>query len=436
MDHALWIAGTKVSREALAESDVAGVQKLLKHDYERGVRPLCLCRPTRPIMVVRKLTSRYVLARMPGSGPDHHPDCESYLSPAEWCGRSAYNRKAIEEREDGTVLIRLDHPLVADKPQLASQPAKRHPDGPAVKRDSATLLGMLHYFWEHAGLNRWSPRMLDERGRLKRGWWTVAQSAQDFAEVSYVRRELLADVLFTPAPFDLEQRAQQCAALRDFMLRRLVSPQGTTRHALLLAEIAAIKPTEYGARVDLKHLKEFSFWASAAVLDELRTRFPRAIAALQPSKTAHAPDQSPTPDGDRLVGIFRLGAAKREDHFQILEAGLLRVTQHWIPVESNYEAAVALALVRAGQRFSKPMRYDAAHEAVFPDFLLRHGDYDLPMEVFGWSDEAYNVRKRAKIAYYRATGLPFWYWDVTEHGNALGDWPAIPHANLPASRPA
>jgi hypothetical protein len=438
MDQEFWIAGQRVTRQALATDNVAHIQKLLKHDHDHGVWPTCLCTERRPQMVIRKLASRYVLARKAGSGPDHHPQCDSYLSPEAWSGRSSYTRKAIEAFDDGTIHIRLDEPLAPRKTRLATRPARKvdASDRQSVKRDSTTLLGVLNYFWDHAGLNRWSPRMRDEKGHLKRGWWTVERLAKKWAALTHVGRESLAGVLFTPPPFDKAQREQQCTQFRSFMRHRLGDPEGAPRHALLLAELDELKPTQYGAKAELKHLKEFSFWLSAAVLTQLERRFARELSVLNTAPPVDDADAAETIVGAyRIIGLFRVAAAKRPDQFQVLDAGLMRVTPEWIPVQSQFEAWLAQELVAQKRYFQKPLRYDASEESVFPDFLLSDcGDKPLPLEVFGYTNNpAYESRKAEKIAEYRRRGEPFWYWDVAIHGNKPNDWPGLP---LPVAKRA
>ena len=59
----------------------------------------------------------------------------------------------------------------------------------------------------------------------------------------------------------------------------------------------------------------------------------------------------------------------------------------------------------------KPLRFDAAEDVVFPDFILLDMGADTPMEVFGRNDEAYEARKAIKMAYYQEVfGIDGWWW--------------------------
>ena len=85
-------------------------------------------------------------------------------------------------------------------------------------------------------------------------------------------------------------------------------------------------------------------------------------------------------------------------------------------------------LLCAGERsFTKPLRYDADNEVVFPDFILTDTPRDTPMEVFGRSDEAYSAPKEAKVAYYanKFGQGNWWCWDAAS--DPLGEkMPPIP----------
>ena len=81
-----------------------------------------------------------------------------------------------------------------------------------------------------------------------------------------------------------------------------------------------------------------------------------------------------------------------------------------IPVESSFELRVASKLIKEGRRFTKHLRYDAANDVVFPDFILSDvGDEGIPMEVYGVTGRpAYDLRKKrswgSTAAHKRPTG--------------------------------
>jgi predicted nuclease of restriction endonuclease-like RecB superfamily len=101
----------------------------------------------------------------------------------------------------------------------------------------------------------------------------------------------------------------------------------------------------------------------------------------------------------------------------VIDAALMAVSQHWIPTESSHERVITEKLVDEGRAYIKPLLYNQAGDVVFPDFVLtdRAGG-EVPMEVFGRSDEDYVKRKDEKTAYYnRLYGVGGWWcWDATK----------------------
>lgn len=74
------IAGVVVSR-GLRDGDPAHWQRLLRRSLVSGERPLCLCRGGGTVslpMVIATHSRTLVMKRMPNTGMDHHPDCESH----------------------------------------------------------------------------------------------------------------------------------------------------------------------------------------------------------------------------------------------------------------------------------------------------------------------------------------------------------------------
>lgn len=72
---------------------------------------------------------------------------------------------------------------------------------------------------------------------------------------------------------------------------------------------------------------------------------------------------------------------------------------------------MANLLVEQQRRFRKPLRYDGV-AAMFPDFILTDLQPETPMEIYGFSGEAYEERKRQKMADYQKLGTPYWHWDL------------------------
>ena len=221
--------------------------------------------------------------------------------------------------------------------------------------------------------------------------------------------------------------------MKTFLQNRLAFAGKEENYVLILAPIKAIHETDFGGRIELLHLPEFTFWLSQHVLNSIQRRFERELGALNAT-----PDKKSVQD-DRVVGLFKIAALKNKvDQLRILDAGLLRVTPDWIPVHSSYESILARALVGQQRYFQKPLRYDADTETVFPDFLLTDcGAVPVPLEVFGFTNNpTYESRKQAKLNYYRSLDAPFWCWDVTLHGKTENDLPPLPKPQFSEPRSA
>ena len=74
------------------------------------------------------------------------------------------------------------------------------------------MRGVLHYLWDEAGLNRWTPAMAG-----KRSWFVVRKYLLQAAENKAAKGSPLGDSLFIPETFQVEHRdeilARQLAKL-------------------------------------------------------------------------------------------------------------------------------------------------------------------------------------------------------------------------------
>lgn len=169
----LRIGGTELQVEA---GDLA---ERLAEAFARREHPLCLCCPDGVPMYVARTGRRHILKRMPGSGPRHDPDCDSYEPPHGLSGLGNVGGEAIVENvEDGVTLLRLDFSL-SKLAGRAAPAASEASDAGAVKTDGSrlSLKALLHYLWDQAEFNRWRPAMAG-----KRNWAVVRKFLLEAAE--------------------------------------------------------------------------------------------------------------------------------------------------------------------------------------------------------------------------------------------------------------
>lgn len=361
-------------------------------------------------MYIGKNLRRYYLARMPGTGCQHDPACPSFDVPDANSGRGA-SKEAIREEEDGTVVISLSTPLsrVACLP-ITDQPATLPAGGTQSRQNSITLLGLLHYLWESAEFNRWYVNM-----RGKRSWYVVRKHILSAAENVHIKHHCLAKRLYMPEQFDKNKVAEHTKTREDFFRQICGADSVPCRDFMVvIAYVGEITPSVHGFRITLKHMPGVRLWMDETVGISFHKTFARELLTLGDNG-----------GDDRLVGIFVVDRTKG-GNYMITDGALMRVTKHWIPVESRYEATIANSLVDQGRAFIKPLRYDADQDAVFPDFyLLDCGDQPVPIEVHGFSGNLkYEQRKQEKIQHYQRQGENYWHWEVCKTGS--GSWPPFP----------
>uniref|UniRef100_UPI000EA83171 DUF1173 family protein n=1 Tax=Ruegeria sp. EL01 TaxID=2107578 RepID=UPI000EA83171 len=70
-------------------------QKALTAAHSAGTRVECGCRMPAPEMYIAATAGKFIVKRMPGTGPDHAIDCPSFLPPAEFSGLAQVQSSAL-----------------------------------------------------------------------------------------------------------------------------------------------------------------------------------------------------------------------------------------------------------------------------------------------------------------------------------------------------
>lgn len=108
---------------------------------------------------------RYHLAGWPDLGARHDTRCPFFKFAAALTGKSGYAAGAITETSDGTH-IRLHQPLTVRGGEGARTGADEGEAAGAPSRNTVSMLGLLHWLWEQAGLNQWDHRRAAARMAL------------------------------------------------------------------------------------------------------------------------------------------------------------------------------------------------------------------------------------------------------------------------------
>lgn len=325
-------------------------------------RPRCLCSAAETggvDMYVARIGGRYVLRRMPGTGPDHAPTCISYTPPAELTGLAPLIGTAIREQPGtGITRLALGFPLI----QSSSRPigdagdlaACAVADGPGQTR--MTLRALLHFLWHEAEFVRWVPAM---SGR--RSWPAIRRHVLMAAESKSTKTHDLSDLLWLPEPFTVADKAD-IAARRIEAFAPLLGPGKNRRLMFALGEVKDIAPARLGRhKLLIKHAPDCPMMIEPEALAHLNRTFGTELALR------HA-----IPDS-KLVALLTFGltnAGVAVAH----RIALMSVSADWVPFESVFEHTLITGLIARGRRFTKSLRYNQPATSPLASLVLTDTD--------------------------------------------------------------
>lgn len=339
-------------RGRILQSDEPGLQDALASIHETPERPRCLCVPGGVEMYVA-FHHRYMAKRMPDTGSRHHPSCPSYEPAPQQSGLGELIGEAVLESA-GAVELRVDFAWSRQASHGAAGP-RRSTDPGEVKaaRRRMSLRALVHFLFERAGFNRWSPAMEGKRTQA-----VLHKYLMRAAEQVTAKGLMLGERLYVPEPFQ-EATRLEVAERRRHRLGLLRPIDGVAPLAMVLAEFKAAEACAGGYRVWLKHMPDVPLLASAKTWE----RIARTYAPVLEARDADL--------GQRVHAVMAvLIRARREFTYEIDTATLMLASEQWIPIEGVHELPLLQALVAARRRFIKPLRYDARHSAVFANALL------------------------------------------------------------------
>lgn len=357
------------------------------HRVQQGQRLRCACQPDgqQPELVIRLLQDHYYIARMPETGHLHARPCPMFSEDASLSGVTEYEgalryRGELAEVKVGFALHSALAPPVVRAGSLVRA-------GDTVRRGSMGLPGLLSLLWTHSELNSWTPGSV-------RPWVRVRSSLQDAAARIYLGKRCLLDHLFVQTDSGQAWLPAAPAVATDWNANKL-----------LLLKVGSMIKTPLGGAYFKTSGGELVL-APRAVLAALMRSYPRVAPFLAARGGRQARPAV------ICLALVHWKMVRGASCLSLLQGALMLTNWRMIPVESSYELQIADLLVAQGRRFTKPMRYDAAVDAVFPDFVLSDaGEGGVPMEVYGISGNGqYEARKQDKRAWYQAQGRRFWEW--------------------------
>ena len=380
------------------------LKEQLARTHGSATRPLCLCRSPGVPMYVARVSSRHILKRMPETGPDHDPSCDSYEAPYELSGFGHVAGSAIRENaEDGVTVLRLDFSLSKAGLKKASAQWDASEAG-AAKTDGSklSLRALLHYLWDQAEFNRWRPGMAG-----KRNWAVIRKYLLEAAEGKTTKAAPLLDRLFIPETFQSE-REDEIAQRRIAFMNRAVSAESNRRPLfLLIGEVKEIAPARYGHKLVVRHLPKFPFMLNEDIHRRMTVKFASDLSLW-----------SVLSEG-RLIAIATFGL-DQAGVAQIDAVSLMVVNENWIPVEHSHDATLLDALTRKRSSFLKGLRYNLSIKEPLVSVLLRE-DAAGPVAMYIVPAEADQAYRETLAELTAKSGIASWVWSAAE-----GSMPALP----------
>lgn len=322
--------------------------------YKQKIRPRCLCIPDGIEMYIAHTgDDKYSLKRMPNSGKYHSPNCENYEIPCELSGRGELDNKAIEEdAATGITKLKLDfslaktsitRTLAGDKTTAVTQ----------VKADPTklTIRSLLHYLYDEAGLNRWSPKMTG-----KRNWYIVHKYLLNAITNKESKKQALKDITYIAEPFNLEHKDGQIACRRNFL--RKFKKQGQKQPVgLIIGEVKTFDSARFGYKLVFKQMPDMPIYLAADVMKKVNKSFAPEIAFFQENESIHL----------LAICTFNLTASEAP---QVDTISLMTVNENWLPFDSMDELDLVDNLTSTGKHFLKGMRYNMAAGDVIASALV------------------------------------------------------------------
>lgn len=397
------LAGQEFALEDLQESP-AKFRRWFEQARTTIGHARCLCAPGGRRLVIRRRDGLYHLAGWPEDGAAHVRGCTFRKDEDEAAARAGYATGAIVEREDGSVDIKADIPLKV-RVEERDGPLERRENtgGGGARRASVGLNGMLHSFWDRAGLNRWMPGWKRSWGRCR---WELRKLE------GRINGESMERALYAVPAWSQEEKDAVATAWGTF--RTYLGQAGQYRmRGIVVGELKKLDRSKFGFRIDLRHHLQ-PFYAGEPLVERVRQSAPAAFAQIGRLARDDGASGGVTDGGaeNARVIVLLVVELSKNAYLRVVDMGVMLTNRDYIPADSSHEVRMADALRDAGRAFVKPLRYDT-REGVFPDFRLTDVDEECVVEVWGMmGNPEYEARKAEKVATYRRRGVRVIEWDT------------------------
>lgn len=381
-------------------------------------RVICLCQDLDSDITTKRrlkvsfsdIKKTFWVSSWPYSGQEHNIDCRFYSFWSDEAYSKTYETDVVIADESGKFFIKLPIGLAtssASKEKSESE-VVNIPVNRVKRKPTMSLLGLLHFLYEQAGVNIWNP--IFTKNKPRDALW-LASRLKNAAEKIFIGKHNLADSLLVMASEHGKQKElnQERVKHSNINKTRLISI-GLLKYnsEQSLAELQ-------DGRLILSRPMGFpELKVSKNVLNACERSFSFEISAWREgAKVIAIVESEPTEVSYKIINKKNVRCYSSE----VISISLMRTSKRFIPVNSSYEAIIEDKLCLEERRFKKPLRYDTS-EDVFPDFLLTDtlGEMPIPIEVFGMNTPEYIERKKIKRQFYDLEYGEdgWWFWDATQ----------------------
>jgi hypothetical protein len=376
------------------EANGEGFQASLKNAYPQKIRPLCPCKQPPVEMYIAQVNGHFIVKRMPNTGNYHDLECDSYEIPPGLSGLGQVLGSAIKENSgDGLTALKFGF-------SLSKGPTKTIPTGNGEEKNSVktdgnklSLRGTLHYLWEQAVFNKWSPGMVG-----KRNWFVIRKYLYEAAKDKTAKNVSLETQLFIPETFKLDQKD-------ELTQRRLATihslRNGDNKHKqlmLMVGEVKEITSARFGHKMVVKHLPDFPIMLNDDIYHRLLKRFNVEIELWSANESGHL----------MVIGTFGINESGIPS-FE--EVALMMVTENWIPYDNADELRLINSLTQANQRFIKCLRYNLPSTVPTASVLLSDKDKGITA-LFICPASATEIYRHDLNELISNSDINTWLWDA------------------------
>jgi hypothetical protein len=389
---------------AVLDEDEPALSAAIAAAYRERVRPLCLCRQPGIPMYVAAMGDQHVIKRMPLSGGQHDPACDSYEPSVDLSGLGPLMGSAIRlDPDSGMAALRLEFSLTRTGSRAA--PTLAVSESTSVKSEARrlSLRALLHLLWNEAGLTKWTSAWAG-----RRHWWNIRWHLLEAAKTMLVKGAPLSEVVLVPEPFRADNK--EAIEQRRATALNVIQPQktGPRKLMVLVGEVKEFQAGRGGHRLVVKHLPGFPFLLDDRSWARVQARFEAEFALWAANDASHL----------MAVVTFGLNAAGLAI---VEEIALMVVAENWIPYESAQELRLVEALAKTREQSIKGLRFASpTDQPIVAALLMQHRPRPLALFIVPASaDESYETALEELIA--SRPEMDSWIWHTGQ-----GEMPPLP----------